>query len=409
MACPAILTGESFLASSLAHLDCQGRVIGAYGYGALADPASGTSALLISLLTIFIALWGIRLLLGAGVGARDVVGDALRVGIVLTLALSWPAWRVVAYDVVTQGPGELAGLVNSSSGLAPAGILAQRLQNADDGLIALTTFGTGRLTGGVVGNSDRGDSFHGVAIGDETGLGWGRIFFLVGSLAPYAVLRVGAGLLLAIAPLMAGLLLFGQTVGLFIGWMRALAFVFLGGIAWYLTEGVKLAMLAPWISDALARRDDKLFTPSMPTELVVMALAFCVLSLGIMALIARLAFLPHGALARFETALLPQAWGGPRSRQPQAVNIDSPSLLGPDAMSRVQVLSGAMDNAMRREEAGGFLAQVREREAARVQASGDAVAHLASRAEATGESLGSSFRRTQRRTSAAGVKRDRQA
>jgi type IV secretion system protein VirB6 len=109
------------------------------------------------------------------------------------LALSWPAWRVVAYDVVTQGPGELAGLVNSSSGLVPAGILAQRLQNADDGLIALTTFGTGRLTGGVVGNSDRGDSFHGVAIGDETGLGWGRIFFLVGSLAPYAVLRVGQG------------------------------------------------------------------------------------------------------------------------------------------------------------------------------------------------------------------------
>jgi type IV secretion system protein VirB6 len=54
-------------------------VIGAYGYGALADPASGTSALLTSLLTIFIALWGIRLLLGAGVGARDVVGDALRV------------------------------------------------------------------------------------------------------------------------------------------------------------------------------------------------------------------------------------------------------------------------------------------------------------------------------------------
>jgi type IV secretion system protein VirB6 len=73
---------------------------------------------------------------------------------------------------------------------------------------------------------------------------------------------------------MAGLLLFGQTVGLFIGWMRALAFVFLGGIAWYLTEGVKLAMLAPWISDALARREGKLFTPSMPTELVVLALAF---------------------------------------------------------------------------------------------------------------------------------------
>ena len=407
MACPAILTGNHFLSTTLVHLDCQGQSIGAYGYGALADPTSGVVLALTSLLTLFIALFGIRLLLGGSIGARDVVSDVIRIGIVLTLATSWPAWRVIGYDLVTRGPGEIASMMASASGLPASASLVTRLQNIDDGLIAMTTFGTGRLTGDVVGGSDRGDSFRGIAIGDETGLGWGRVLYLTGVIGPYAIIRLGAGIMLALAPLMAGLLLFGQTTGLFLGWLRGLAFVFLGSLTISLIEGVELATLAPWINDILVHREGKLFTASAPTELLVLSLAFCVISLGALVLVGRVAFLPHdgwaGVAAR-AGAWLPQEASGQVEGSLQPTQ--GTEMAGP---SRARTVAEAVSGTMRREAAGGFLAMVREREAVREQ-QGQAAprAHIEPSA-VPGETLGSSFRRTQRRVSGMGAKRDHRA
>ncbi len=92
MACDAVQTGQRFVAQMLAHIDCQAQTIGAYGYGALADPASSVAIALSGLLTVFVAFFGIRLILAEPQSGRDLVGDVLRIGIVLTLATSWPAW-----------------------------------------------------------------------------------------------------------------------------------------------------------------------------------------------------------------------------------------------------------------------------------------------------------------------------
>ncbi len=88
MACPSVTTGNRFLSETIAHIDCQAQAIGAYGYGALANPGSGVSIALTGLLTIFIAIFGYRLMLGEEMRARGLVGDMLKVGIVLTLATS---------------------------------------------------------------------------------------------------------------------------------------------------------------------------------------------------------------------------------------------------------------------------------------------------------------------------------
>ena len=169
MACPAILTGTRFLGSTLAHIGGQGRTSGAYGYGALAGPGSPGIMALTGLLTVFVALFGIRLMLGHAMVRRDLIGDAIRVGLVLTLAMSWPAWRAVGYDLVMDGPAEIARTIGLASGLPGGdGGMIQRLQNADDGIVAITIYGTGRLTCGVVGGSDIVDSFHGIALADET-------------------------------------------------------------------------------------------------------------------------------------------------------------------------------------------------------------------------------------------------
>ena len=404
MACPGILTGTRFLGTALGAIDCHAQTIGAYGYGALADPGSSVSLALAGLLTIFIAIFGIRLLLGYPVAGRDVVSDVVRIGIVLTLATSWPAWRVLGYDVVMNGPADMARTIGLASGLPGSdNAVISRLQNADDGLVAITMYGTGRLTGGVVGGSDLGDSFHGVAMSDETGLGWGRVVFLAGTIGPFAVLRLGAGILLAIAPLMAGFMLFGAGMGIFAGWLRGLTFCALGSLAFTLIQGVELAILDPWISDVLAQRNSGSFTPSAPTEIMVLALAFTILAFGTQLLIGRVAFQPHLAISRLMHS---GANTGPSfGRQP--VSDGRPMRLGLDTHSRAHGIADAVSSSMRREGAGNAL--VTSMLGSPQDAARRTPEQLRGISEtASPDMLGSSFRRTRIRASAANTTRDRQ-
>jgi type IV secretion system protein VirB6 len=408
MACPSLHTGSQFLATSLAHLDCQGQTIGAYGYGALADPHSGVFAALAALLTIFIALFGIRLMFGPAPTARDLVGDIIKIGIVLALATSWPAWRTVGYNLVINGPGELAANIGLASGLPGAdGTLIARLQNADDGLVAMTMYGTGRLTGGVVGGSDLGDSFQGIAVADQSGFGWGRIAFLTGIIAPFAVTRIGAGLLLALAPLMAGLLLFGGTAGIFMGWARGLAFVAIASLALSVGAGVEIALIDPWIADVLAQRAANTFTPSAPTELTVLAMAFAIANLGMLALIGRILFFPHASWPAFLQASRSAAMGTamPRDIATGAYNGADGA---PGTEPRARSIADAVAASMRRENGGGVQAPPTQSSGADyvpVSARLAAGSDLAERRE----TLGNSYRRTRQRGSQAGQNRDRMA
>lgn len=238
MACPAITTGSGFLSGTMAYLDCQARVIGSYGYGALAEPRSPVFAALTGLLTIFVALHGARLLLGISEGRAKFVGDIIKVGIVLTLATSWPAWRTIGYDLILDAPAELAQSIGLASGISdPSSEFTARLQAADDGIVAITSYGTGRLTGGVAAGNDLGDSFKGIALADQFALGMGRVAYLVGALVPFGIMRLGAGILLALAPLMAGLLLFGGANGIFFGWVRGLVFCAIGSLSEAMVDG----------------------------------------------------------------------------------------------------------------------------------------------------------------------------
>jgi type IV secretion system protein VirB6 len=404
MPCAPLHTGTAFLATSLAHFDCEGQAIGAYGYGALSDPYSGVVLALTALLTIFIALCGIRLILGHAVAARDVVGDMIKIGIVLTLATSWPAWRVVGYDLVMNGPGEIARSIGLASGLPGAdGTLITRLQNADDGLVAITMYGTGRLTGGVVGGSDLGDSFHGIAIADQSGYGWGRVAFLTGVIVPFAITRMGAGILLALAPLMAGLMLFVGTQGIFMGWLRGLVFVALASVAFSITAGVEIALIDPWIADVLAQRGANTFTPSAPTELTVLAMAFASVNLGMLALIARIAFQPHWVTSRLGS-VFPESQMRP-SVQRSVASETLGSNHSREIHTRAQMTADAVANTLRREEAGGLINMHRSGGSSDQARTAIRTVNTASEVDRQ-ETLGNTFRRARTRSSQVGTKRD---
>src|SRR5690606_30518818 len=62
--CPRLSTGDAFLSTLLRHIDCQAQAIGTGGYQALADPASPTIQVVTALLTIFVALFGLAMMMG---------------------------------------------------------------------------------------------------------------------------------------------------------------------------------------------------------------------------------------------------------------------------------------------------------------------------------------------------------
>ena len=290
MACPSVSTGSEFLAHSLAHIDCQAQTIGSFGFQSLASSGSPAAIALTGLLTLFVAIYGIRLLFGPGDEPRSLVTAVLKIGIVLTIAASWPAWRVVAYDTVLYGPAEIAAAIMPASTLpAPQADLPQRLQGIDTGLAEITYAGTGRIIEGPI-DPGFAREFQSVALADGAGYGWSRPIFLATTIGSLGVLRIAAGLLLAIAPLMAGLLLFDFTRGLFAGWLRGLAFVAVASLGATLLLSVQIAVMEPWLVDVLSLRNLREITPRAPTEALALVLAFAIAMVGMLFLLAKVAF-----------------------------------------------------------------------------------------------------------------------
>ncbi len=287
MACPTTYTGEGFLVRILGQIDCQAQLMGSYGWLALSEPGSLASTVTTGLLTLFIALFGLRLLFGPTPGSRDVVFDVLKIGIVLTLALSWPAFRTLIYDVVFLAPADIAGRIAATA----SGDFPQRLQAIDSAIVQLSDYGSGRTTGAFLEEEGTGSSFRGIAMQDESALGWSRLFWLTGVIGSVAFFRLAAGLLLALTPLAAGLLLFDASRGLFAGWMRGLVLTLIGSVGASVLLTVEMAVLAPWLEDAVRVRGLGYATPSAPTELMAMTLAFALAQLGFVWLLGKVAFM----------------------------------------------------------------------------------------------------------------------
>lgn len=396
--CPAIVTGDQFLTRIVTNIDCQTQMVGSLGWQALAQPGSLASTVMAGLLTIFVALFGIRLLFGPTPGARDVVLEVLKVGVVLTLAFSWPAVRTLIHDVVIEGPGEigsqLAAPVRPDDGRT---FLAQ-LQAADDAILRLTEAGTGRQVGAFVDRNAAGGTFRGTALEDETGFGNARLMWLAGLIGAFALMRLAAGLLLALGPLAAGMLLFEATRGLFTGWLRGLMLALIGTVSVTVVLAVELGVLMPWLTDALRIRRLGYAAPAAPTELFAMTLAFTIVQFAMIAILAKVAFargwltLPQAQHERLQDASAPH-WRAP---EPREAFIEG----------RARGIASAVELQLRREE--GFDLSRGQMRSLASRGNGDPASPASgtSIAVADRERLGSSWRRTHQRGSMAARKRD---
>ncbi|NCP12223.1 MAG: type IV secretion system protein [Sphingomonadales bacterium] len=399
MTCPAIITGDRFLLRVLAHIDCQTQNIGTFGYQSLAQPGSTAAILLTGLLTLFIALYGIRLLFGGRLGARDIVHDVLKVGIALTLAFSWPAFSVVVYDVVVKGPAEIAASFSPPTLPDNRSGFADRLQSTDKAIVDLTAAGTGRNTGALLSDEPAG-SFAGSAFEDYSGMGWARLAWLASVIGSLALLRLIAGLLLALAPLAAGMLLFDATRGLFAGWLRGLVLAMVGAIGATIVLGVELSILEPWLADALRLRALGYATPATPIELLAITLSFALVQAGMIWLLAKIAF-TRGWVTLPDISWPRSLVGGSEGRGGLAASGRDQRFLP----SRAEQISASVERVLRREEYGGdrrlsyeVMRGGSDKRSAPTPSTSEA-AHSAAR-------LGSSWRRTTLRSSGAKQRRD---
>ena len=394
MACPAIITGDRFVSRLIEHIDCQSRYLGSYGYEALGQSGSTASLVVTGLLTLFVALFGIRLLFGPTPAARDVVLDVLKIDIVLTLAFSWPAFRTVIHDAVLDAPAEIAGTMGGSLVAPQNAGLTDRLQQADSAMVRLTELGTGRQIGQFVDSEDPGSRFGGVAIEDDGGFGYARVVWIAGLIGSLALLRIAGGLLLAFAPLAAALLLFEATRGLFSGWLRGLVLALVGMVAVTIATAVELSVLEPWLADALRLRMLGYAAPSAPTELLAMTLAFTLVKLGMIWLMGRIAW-QRGWLTLPAIPVI--AMRGPGAMPaPAGPSSDTQAL-----PSRAERISQSMETTLRRETSTSSSSRTDIRQlAAPASAAPSAAAQSPDR-------LGNSWRRSAYRGSRAASERDR--
>lgn len=400
MACPTVTTGNEFLVGTLSHLDCQAQTLGSFGFQSLAGPGSPAAILLSALLTLFIALYGFRLLFGPSDEPRDLINGALKIGIVLTISLSWPAWRITAYDTVLHGPAEIAASIMPSTMASPSASFPQRLQTVDNAIAAFTVMGTGRQNGRILDRTSPG-GFRAVALEDEAGFGWARPIYLASTIGSIAALRIAGGLLLALAPLLAGALLFDLTRGLFVGWLRGLALVVLGTLGLTVLLSIQVAVMEPWLADVLARRNLGYATPTAPTELLALVSAFAIATAGLMAIFAKVAFQTVSSVSRPVLAQLANV----NAASPQALHAFT-TAGSTQTLSRAAALSESVTTTMRREELQAeAIGPSGQRRIAPISGTPSSAGYQTNSATP----LGSGFRRTTRRQTQSHQKRDQGA
>jgi type IV secretion system protein VirB6 len=415
VSCPIPSPGASFVRAMVAFVDCQAQSLGAGGYQALTSPGSPLALALTGLFTLFVALFGYRLLYGHAPDMRTGMFALVKVAIVLALATSWPAYRTLVYDVALRGPAELVADVGVPTGLPGAGGgLVERLDVADQALAALSVLGAGQPPPLDPASNQQASPFANppppFAGFEAFALGGSRLIFLLGAIGSIAAVRLIAGLMLALGPIFVAFLLFDNTRGLFEGWVRVLAGAALGAAATAVALGVELALLEPWLADILTRRSAGEALPTIPAELLLVTSVFALALLALLYAAARLAFgfrlapIVHTAMTRAAAMIRAE------ERRVPAAAVAGAAAGAAEGRSRAAAVVDAVAAAQRREAAhaapvmafaAGAMASADGRRAA---ASGPS----RNRAEAAApEPLGRSFRRrTRSRVSASAGRRD---
>ncbi|WP_309603517.1 type IV secretion system protein [Sphingomonas sp.] len=258
---------DKFAERLLADTDCQAFGMVERGYAALSQPGGTVSTALTGLMVIAVAFFGYRLLLGRGIALRDALDLTVKLGVVLLIATSWAAWSAFAYQGIAQAPTQIAGEMLSGIGSQPPLVSLQQT------LDALANASVGYRTRAGIASPLVGGPAAAAAV-----LNLSALILTLSTVGLLVAARVVQAILLAIAPAMAGMLLFDVTRGMAQGWIGAIIGAALAPLFVLLVAAVEFAILTPMIQRLLAEQAAGAFENAsvMPIGLVAVVFVFAI-------------------------------------------------------------------------------------------------------------------------------------
>jgi type IV secretion system protein VirB6 len=236
LACPN--PGSALVQGLIGSVDCKVHGLAEAGYATLAAPGSPVAGLLTALLTLYVAFIGYRLILGHGaLRVGDVTISVLKMGLVVALATNWSLFQTLVYDTLFQAPAELGAMLLSqlegpgANPYAGLQVAFDTLQKAAVQFAARAGGGSSALQGGP--------GFAAFAVNA------GGMTLLLSTLGVVLASKVVLAVLLALAPLIAGLMLFQATQGVVEGWIKAMVALAVAPMVATLALSLELSMLQP--------------------------------------------------------------------------------------------------------------------------------------------------------------------
>lgn len=307
-ACPAFDPLAPYVTAVITYADCRTLSLGEGVYRAMGmgTPFGGA---LTGLLTIFVALIGYRMLLGSTLGLREGVLLAVRLGVVLTLATQWPAYKALVFDVVTGAPGELAaGVSDGTPGDLSPNSLAARIDGVSAAIADLITPATqptpmpqpqgqapGQPPGLVQPQAPQNPQVGALPLpgtlpqAAQFPLGLASGALVVSALGGLLSVSATMALMLALGPLFIVSLLFAWTRGLFVAWVRVLLGAMLGTIAVPLVLALDLGIVERQVVALRALVDGTQPPGFLPLAIAATTLASAVVLFALLAAVIRVA------------------------------------------------------------------------------------------------------------------------
>jgi type IV secretion system protein VirB6 len=293
-ACPAPGPDDPLVRSLLGTVDCNVQDLVQTGYASLFQPSGVFVATITAALTIYVALFGYRLMLGrAQLNVGDLALTAVKLGAVLALSTQWGVYQAIVYRTLFFAPQQLADLVLHgvrAHGSALDGNVFDGLQRA---FTDLTSFSPAQppgappapaigpngapTTGGVLSTLLSKAGF------DSMLMLIAAVILLLSSLGVLLACKVVLGLLLAAGPIFIALFLFDSTRGLFEGWLRATVGFAFAPLAVTLMLGLALNLLEPSLQQIETMREVNTYTPGVAFGVMVLVVVFAGISLGLAA------------------------------------------------------------------------------------------------------------------------------
>ena len=229
--------GPAGVADALSKVDCLATEATSVSFGRLFGAHGSFQTALTIILTLYVALLAFNLLTGRSALRISVLTPRMMtLGLVLTFATSWIAYQSVVWNLATGAPDEIASVLVGSNGSATV-LFAQQL----DGLFTAIT--------DAVSNINPAAAAVAPGLASPTNiLSLAALILLLGTVGVLVVCRLALAALLIIGPVFIVLALFEGTRGLFEGWLKSVAMFALVPLLTVVMGSGMLVAIAPMVA-----------------------------------------------------------------------------------------------------------------------------------------------------------------